>query len=351
MRTIPEPPDRMRTTGSILTHKLRFTLLSISNVQSSLEGDVKLSGLTFRFVGTDAANGSASKGTLTIDSTDYLWQDANGGPTQMTFPGHIHGTTSYAGFNTDKDGQTLGSISVKSGFDLPATSGGLVEAFSHHTTAGSYRLNDLVVEVEVTEVVRADWNFDDNDNSDLSSISQTVSALDGTVSFDFNVTMASAQGTVVDTSSITGPANQRRGIGVNAFSNMDLGEEIEFEVSITSISGGAAFSGLTFRFIGVEAGNGNTSAGQLTVDASDYVWQDANGNGVTNNAANTGSDFSGHLPGVTQYSAGPGSYITVQSGFDLPTTSGGSVESFSHLTTAGSYRLNDLVVEVEVTTD
>jgi hypothetical protein len=216
-------------------------------------------------------------------------------------------------------------------------------------------------------LIQAGWFFDGNNDNDMSSISQTVTAANGNITFDIDVTISSISGTVVDTSNIAGPVNQQAGLGIGAGNNVTAGQTVTFAVSLSNIVQNGphriSLQDLTFRFLGIEAGNGIASEGTLVTPAgsSGTSWQDAN----------SASNFNGHLPLVTTYGTGltdaffvntstglqsTGNFDT-QSGFDIPRsniTNGAPyasrfVTTFSHTTDANQFRLNDLVVEVRAT--
>jgi hypothetical protein len=216
-------------------------------------------------------------------------------------------------------------------------------------------------------LITAGWFFDQNDDSAVTSLTQTITAANGNITFDINVSITSTSGTVVDTSNVTGPANQMFGLGVGAGNNIAVGQQVDFSVSVSNVVQNGPYrinlQDLSFRFLGVEAGNGVGSSGRLITPAgsSGTNWTDANG------PHPPGTGFNGLLPFTTMFNnTNNGFYVTggvqqagnfnVQSGFDIPrsnVTNGGTfgtpVTSFSHLTTAGSYRLNDLVVQVRAT--
>ena len=220
----------------------------------------------------------------------------------------------------------------------------------------------VLAPVSEATLIQAGWFFDGNDNVAVGTLSQTVTAAGGNVTFDFDVTITSSSGNdVIDTSS-------GDGISSTAGANLAVGEDITFAVSISNVVQNGPhrilLDNLSFRFLGTENANGSASAGTLTTPAgsSGTSWIDANG---------PGSDFGGHLPGVTLFggldvdgfrvntSTGnqtPGNF-NVQAGFDIPRsniTNGGlfgtPVTLFSHTVDAGTFtRLNDLVVQIRAT--
>ncbi|QDV69514.1 hypothetical protein Poly24_32300 [Rosistilla carotiformis] len=135
--------------------ELQFSV-TLSNFDGDFDGNgdnVTLGGLTFKYLGTEFANGSASEGTVVTPSFvagSSDWKQANLGPPQ--FLGHTPGGRNF------KTGQTPGgNFNVTPGFDLQytnAANGGssntLITSFSHITTA-SYSpgstLNNIVVQV------------------------------------------------------------------------------------------------------------------------------------------------------------------------------------------------------------
>lgn len=150
------PGLSLSSTGGLQAgDELQFSV-TLTGFDNDFDGDgrrVTLEDLTFKYIGTSFANGSASSGTLvtpvfTPGSSD--WTDANLGPPQ--FLGHTPGGRNFT------DGQSPGgNFNVTAGFDIPYTnaanggsSNALITNFSHQTTASfnpGYTLNNIVVQV------------------------------------------------------------------------------------------------------------------------------------------------------------------------------------------------------------
>ena len=218
-------------------------------------------------------------------------------------------------------------------------------------------------------LIQAGWFFDGNDNASVGTLSQTVTAANGNVTFDFDVTITSSTGNpVIDTSS-------GNGISSTAGANLAVGETLTYNVAISNVVQNGPhrvfLEDLSFRFLGTENAISNGSSGTLNTPAgsSGTSYTDANGAG-----GGSGSDFNGHIPGSVTYGGFGGAsaegffvntgtpgqttgFFTGQAGFDIPRsniTNGGAfgtpITTFSHTVDAGTFtRLNDLVVEVRAT--
>lgn len=211
-------------------------------------------------------------------------------------------------------------------------------------------------------LIQAGFFFDANDGADVSTISQTVTAANGNITFNFDVAISVNGGAAFDSTAGAGIAGTAGG-------NLTTGDVVTYSLSISGITQNGPhlinLQDLSFRFLGTDTANATADTGRLdTGGAGTATWADANG---------PGSDFSGHLPGGTTYGGGAtdGFFVRrstgvqqtgafdVQAGFDIPRTAiwngapyGTPIVSFSQTVLGGAfsiYRLDDLVVQVHAT--
>lgn len=222
-------------------------------------------------------------------------------------------------------------------------------------------------------IISAAFFFNANDNSDQSSVSRTVSvgAIDGQgLTFDFDLSITSNTGNVVDTSS-------GLGLSSNAGSALGAGDSLTFSVGISNVSSVGSFNldfdSLTLAFVGTVAATAADDAGTVTTVAGSQSWSDiddgadfsghisppdsrAYGGSLLSNGANTSQWEGGQ--GFWQYS-NPGTtdinntVIIRNAGFDVQETyvasgggSGVPVTTFTHAITGGSSFVTSVVVQV-----
>ncbi len=211
-------------------------------------------------------------------------------------------------------------------------------------------------------LIQAGFFFDADDGVDVSTISQTVTAANGNITFNFDVAISINGGAAFDSTAGNGIADSAGG-------NLTTGDVVTYSVSISGVVQNGPhrinLQDLSFRFLGTDAANAGADTGRVaTGHAGTATWADANG---------PGSDFSGHLPGVTTYGGGATNgfffrrstgvqqtgNFDVQAGFDIPRTAiwngapfGTPIVSFTQTVLGGAgsiYRLDDLVVQVHAT--